>query len=460
MNKYIFPKNFYWGCASSATQMEGSANEGGKSENIWDYWAKIDINAFHNQVPPTNTSNFYKEYKEDIQKMKDIGLNSFRTSISWARLIPDISGKVNEEAVIFYNNVINELIANDIEPILGLFHFDMPMYLQELGGWESKEVVELYAKYAKICFELFGDRVKKWVTFNEPIVPVEGGYLFKFHYPLVSDMKRAVNVGYNTILAHAKAVEVFRELNISECKIGIVLNLTPTYTRSDSEEDLNAQKIADAFYNDSFLRPTIKGEFNELLIKTLKEHEVLPVTTKEELDIIKNNTVDFLGVNYYQPRRVMARESAYTGDRFLPEQLFERYTMPNRKMNESRGWEIYEKALYDIAINIRDNYDNIPWYVSENGMGVEGEEKFIVGGMVQDDYRIEFISDHLKWLHKGIEEGSNCFGYHLWTFIDNWSWTNAYKNRYGFVRMDLETGTKTLKKSAYWIKEVISNNAL
>src|SRR5699024_10121851 len=174
-------------------------------------------------------------------------------SISWSRLIPGGRGEVNPEAVTFYNNVIDELIANDIEPFVNLFHFDMPMELQEEGGWESREVVDAYTEFAKACFKLFGDRVKKWFTFNEPIVPVEGGYLYDFHYPNVFDAKRAVQVAYNTMIAHAKAVEAFRTFEIKDGQIGIILNLTPSYPRSDNSADLKASHITDIFFNHSFL---------------------------------------------------------------------------------------------------------------------------------------------------------------------------------------------------------------
>ena len=203
---YSFPKDFWWGSAVSATQIEGAANEGGKGKNIWDHWYELEPNRFFEEVGPSATSDFYHRYQDDIALMKAIGHNSFRFSISWSRLIPGGEGEVNKEAVAFYNNVIDELIANGIEPFVNLFHFDMPFELQEKGGWENREVVELYAQYAATCYDLFGDRVKKWFTFNEPIVPVEGGYLYDFHYPNIVDARRAFQVAYHTVLAHALAV--------------------------------------------------------------------------------------------------------------------------------------------------------------------------------------------------------------------------------------------------------------
>ncbi|MCE0495079.1 glycoside hydrolase family 1 protein [Vibrio salinus] len=456
--QYQFPNDFFWGSAASAAQTEGAAFSYGKGENIWDHWYKQEPNRFFQGVPATDASTFYKNYRSDIQLMKQVNHNSFRTSISWSRLIPTGTGEVNPLAVEFYNNVIDELIAQKIEPFICLFHFDMPMAMQKMGGFESREVVDAYAKYVETCFKLFGDRVKYWFTFNEPIVPVEGGYLYNFHYPNVVDFRRAATVAYHTIIAHARAVQCFRKLNLPG-KIGIVLNLTPSYPRSQNAPDLLASKRCDLLFNRSFLDPAVKGEYPQELVELLGQYEQLPKIESGDCDLIAQGKVDILGINYYQPRRVQARLNAINTDGpFMPEWFFDNYVMPGCKMNRHRGWEIYEKGIYDILINLRDNYGNLPCYISENGMGVEGEEKFITDGQVQDDYRIDFVKGHLKWVHRAIEEGSRCFGYHMWTFIDNWSWSNAYKNRYGFFRLDLATQQRSLKKSGQWFAGVSKNN--
>ncbi|MEK3854151.1 glycoside hydrolase family 1 protein [Cytobacillus sp. FSL H8-0458] len=457
---YRFPKNFWWGSAASGPQTEGAAQSDGKKPNIYDYWYSIEPESFHNKVGPEHTSDFYHRYKQDIQLMKEVGHNSFRTSIQWSRLIPKGDGKVNLQAVNFYNRVIDELIANDIEPFMNLYHFDMPMCMQEKGGWESREVINAYVKFAETCFRLFGDRVKYWFTFNEPIVPVEAGYLYNLHYPKIVDFKRGAQVAHNTIVAHAKAVEIFKKLNVKG-KIGIILNLTPSYPRSENLEDVQAAHVADLFFNRSFLDPVTKGEYPKELIGILKERELLPAVEPEDLQVIRQNRIDILGVNYYQPRRVKAKTKPEpAGAPFMPEHLFDPYIKPDRKINPHRGWEICEEVIYDIMMDIRDNYGNIPFFISENGMGVEGEEKFRNSeGFIEDDYRIEFIQEHLKWVHKGLGEGANCLGYHLWTFMDNWSWANAYKNRYGLVEVDLKNDlNRTIKKSGRWYKQLSANN--
>src|SRR5699024_331008 len=350
------------------------------------------------------------------------------------RLIPEGTGEVNEQAVQFYHQVLDALIDHEIKPFVNLYHFDMPLAMQEIGGWENKEVVTAFQNYARTCFELFGDKVNMWFTQNEPIVPVEAGYLYDMHYPNVVGFKRAVQVAYHSILASAKAIQAFREGSFKG-KIGIILNVTPPYPRSNHPADQKASRIADLFFNRAFLDPSVKGEFHEELVQLLRDYDLMTQVDPQDKELIKENTVDILGVNYYQPRRVKAKEyMPHPESPLMPDHFFDPYEMPGRKMNPYRGWEIYEKGIYDILMNLKNNYGNIECFISENGMGVQNEDRFQdEDGMICDDYRIEFFKDHLKWVHRAIQEGANVKGYHVWTFMDNWSWLNAYKNRYGLV---------------------------
>ncbi|MDE1549914.1 glycoside hydrolase family 1 protein [Jeotgalibaca caeni] len=462
--KIEFPKNFWWGAATSGPQSEGRFNK--QHANVFDYWYEIEPEDFYNQVGPDVASNFYNSFREDIALMKEVGLNTVRTSIQWTRLIDDLEmGTLNEDGVRFYNDVINEFLKYDIKPVINLCHFDLPVELQhKYGGWESKHVVNLFVKFAERCFQLFSDRVEDWFTFNEPMVIVDGAYLYQFHYPKIVDGKKAVQVAYNINLASAKAIAAFRKTNKNpDGRIGIILNLTPSYPATNSKEDGAAAHFANLWSNGLFLNPSIKGNFDEELVSILDKDGVLWQATEEELLLIQENTIDVLGVNFYHPHRVKQPSispNSLTVD-WMPNKYYNHYDMPGRRMNVDKGWEIYPQALYDIAINIRDNYGNIPWFVSENGMGVSREERYLDDeNMIQDDYRIQFISEHLFWLKKGIDNGSNCFGYHLWTPIDCWSWKNAYRNRYGFISNDIHTQVKTIKKSGYWFKGVAEKNTL
>ncbi|WP_461218021.1 glycoside hydrolase family 1 protein [Lapidilactobacillus salsurivasis] len=459
--KLTFPDNFWWGAATSGPQSEGRFNK--QHVNVFDHWYDITPEDFYNYVGPDTASDFYHGFREDIKLMKEVGLNTVRTSIQWSRLIDDFeTASLNPDGVRFYNDVINEFIANGITPVINLHHFDLPVELYDrYGGWESKHVTDLYAKYAEQCFRLFGDRVKNWFTFNEPMVIVDGEYLYQFHYPKIVDGKKAVQVAYNLSLASAKAMAKYRGLDHNnDGKIGIILNLTPAYAASADPADQAAAEMADLWTNKLFLDPAINGHFPEKLVTTLKKDGVLWQATPAELQLIREQTIDQLGVNYYHPFRVQRPEiSPDSLTDWMPSKYFNNYEMPGRVMNVDKGWEIYPKALYDIALTVRDDYHNIPWFVSENGMGVSREERFMdANGVVNDDYRIKFMHDHLTWLHKGIEAGSNCFGYHVWTPIDCWSWANAYRNRYGLISTNIHTQVKTIKQSGRWFADASKNN--
>ena len=454
-----FPKDFLWGTSTSGPQTEGRFTGDGKGDNLWDYWYQVEPHRFRFQEGPGLTSTFYENWEEDIELLVETGHTAFRTSIQWSRIFPEGRGEVNPVGVAFYRQVFERIKSKGIHLMVNLYHFDLPFALQEQGdGWENKETVYAYRDYARFCFETYGDLVDQWITFNEPIVPVEFGYFYDAHYPHKVDAAAAVKVAYHTQLASSLAVKACHEVDLSY-RIGVVLNLTPAYPRSQHPADVKAARIAELFQAKSFLDPSVLGTYPPELVEILRERDLLPEVDPSDLELIKEHTVDFLGVNYYQPMRVSAPRYAPNPDSpMLVEQFYEPYVMPGRKINPHRGWEIYEQGLYDIAQNIKENYGNIEWLLTENGMGVEGEEKFRQNGEIQDDYRIDFVKDHLRELHRAIQEGANCKGYLMWTFIDCWSWLNGYKNRYGLVELDLATQERRLKKSGHWFRELSKQN--
>ncbi|WP_424321284.1 glycoside hydrolase family 1 protein [Lacticaseibacillus chiayiensis] len=458
-----FPEGFVWGAASSGPQSEGNFHK--RHQNIFDYWYATEPTAFYQEVGPDLTSNFYNDYTNDLKLMKKAGIKALRLSIQWSRLIENFeTGDVNQEGAVFYQKLFTAMKVAGVEPYVNLFHFDMPFELQhQYGGWQSKHVVDLFEKYAQRAFELYGGQIDHWFTFNEPKVILDGQYLYQFHYPNIVDGPTAVQVAFDINLASAKAIAAFRKVNTNpNATIGTILNLTPAYAASDDPRDQEAARIAELWSNDMFLQPAIQGKFPSALVDLLKNDHVLWDATENELALIASNQIDELGVNYYHPFRVEAPDvSPKSLQDWMPDIYFKEYQLPGRIENVDKGWEIYPKALYDIAISMRDRFGNIPWFVSENGMGVSNEERFLDDqGMVHDDYRINFMHDHLAELLKGIEAGSNCHGYFTWTAIDNWSWKNAYRNRYGLIRNEIHTQEKTLKKSAYWFNQLSRENQL
>ncbi|MBO7703374.1 MAG: glycoside hydrolase family 1 protein [Solobacterium sp.] len=455
MQERDFHESFLFGAASSGPQSEGAFDK--PHESVMDAWFRLHPEDFHDGIGPNTASDFYHRYPEEFKRMKECGFNSFRTSLQWSRLIRNLeTGEADETAVRYYRNLIRCAKENGIRLILNLHHFDLPEdLLEQYGGWENRHVAELFVKYAHTAFELFGNEVELWTTFNEPMVIAEAGYLEGFHWPKYKGRgKEAVQVMYHLNLASALVIQEFRRMKCPG-KIGIILNLTPVIPRSDSEEDRRAAEFAEDFYNRFFLTSAVKGVFPERLIRVFGENDVLFAAKEEDVTVFSANTVDFLGVNYYHPKRVKARETPLNESGWTPSRTFEDYTPSNIRINPYRGWEILPEAITEIAETIRTEYGNIPWYLSECGMGIEHEERFLSAeGIIEDDCRIAFYEEHLARLLEAIKAGSNCFGFHAWTAFDCWSWNNAYKNRYGFISVDPKTQERTIKKSGRWFRKL------
>lgn len=461
--KVNVPKDFIIGAAVSAWQTEGWSGKKDSQDSYLDLWYKNNKHVWHDGYGPAVATDFRNRYKEDIALMKEIGLTHFRTSINWARFLTDYeNGVVDEEYASYVDDVINELHANGIEPMFALEHYEVPAELfEKYGGWESKHVLELFITYAEKVFDRFGDRVKHWFSFNEPVVVQTRVYLDAIRWPFEQNTKKWMQWNYNKGLATARLVKLFKEKDLKEkygAKIGVILNPEVTYARSTAPHDQEAARIYDLLFNRTFLDPAIKGEYPQELFDLLDKHDITFDYTEEELQVIKENTVDYVGLNLYFPHRVQARTSAWNEEvPFHPAYYYEKFELPGKKMNPYRGWEIYPQIMYDMGIRMKEEYGNIEWFIAENGMGVENEHRFKnEENIIQDDYRIDFISEHLKWLLKAVEEGVNCTGYMLWAFSDCVSPMNAFKNRYGLVEINLaDNRNRSLKKSAYWYKQVI-----
>ncbi|AHI53790.1 6-phospho-beta-glucosidase [Spiroplasma sabaudiense Ar-1343] len=449
-----FPKDFQLGASFSAMQTEGKGTTKiGKL--TMDTYFEEHRELFYQQVGPELTSDIMNHYVDDIAKFKEIGLDSIRTGFSWARLFPD-GVNVNLEAVSYYHKFIQEFKKNNIKLYMTMFHFDMPMWAHELGAWASREVIDKFVSYCEFVFQEFGDEVDYYVTFNEPLVTVFEGYTGVMHYPAINDPKQAVQQGYGIFLAHAKVVKAFRKFKL-QAPIGVVYNWNFTHPYSQSEADVKAARIYDAYVNRGPLNIMVSGTIDPVLVETLKEFNVLPKYSKQELEVIKETKVDFLGINYYFPCRVQATPNKQA--RWVLETM-KIAIPPTAKINPHRGWEIYPEGLYEIAMAIKTELNNIPWYIAENGMGVENEAQYRgADGIINDTYRIDYLNDHLTQVKKGLDEGSNCFGYHLWTALDCWSFRNTYKNRYGLIEVNLADQSRKLKQSAYWYQSLINNKA-
>ncbi|CAH2058010.1 unnamed protein product [Thlaspi arvense] len=478
LNRRSFPNNFVFGTAASAAQYEGATSEGGKSPSIWDYFS-------HTFPERTNMQNadvavdFYHRYKDDIKLMKELNMDAFRFSISWARLIP--SGKVkdgvNKEGVRFYNALIDELIANGIQPSVSLYHWDHPQALEdEYGGFLSPRIVEDFQDFSRVCFEEFGDKVKMWTTINEPYIISVAGY--DTGNKAVGRCSKWVNsqcqagdsaiepyiASHHLLLAHAAAVQEFRKCNKTsqDGQIGIVLS--PLWFEpydSTSLADNEAVKRALAMELDWHLDPVIHGDYPEILKKQLGNR--LPSFTAEQSKMLKNSS-DFIGVNYYTGRYIAHLPHVDPArPRFKSDQQLE-WRVTNHSNHqigpgEDRGiLHSVPEGLRKVLNYIKDNYNNPTVYIKENGIndyddGTKSREEIL-----KDTFRIKYHEDHLQQLHKAIiEDGCDVRGYYTWSLLDNFEWEHGYSTRFGLYYVDYDNNLERYPKdSVNWFKQFLN----
>lgn len=458
------PADFILGAAASAWQTEGWSGKKAGQDSYLDAWYQQDRHVWHDGYGPAVATDFINRYKEDVALMKAAGLTHYRTSINWSRFLTDYENAVvDEEYAAYYDSLIDELLANGIQPMLCLEHYELPAtLLEQYGGWASKHVVELFVRYAEQVFARYAHKVTRWFAFNEPVVVQTRVYLDALRWPYQQSTDTWMQWNHHKNLATAKVVQLFRAKGY-QGTVGTILNPEVTYPRSAAAHDVQAAKIYDLFYNRVFLDPAIKGEYPDELLALLEKHGVKWQVDAQELAIIRANRVDEVGINLYYPHRVKAPSRAWHPETpFHPAYYFEHFELPGRRMNKSRGWEIQPRIVWDMAQRMKSEYDNFPWFIAENGMGIENEAQFKnASEEIQDNYRIEFIGEHLYQALLAREAGINCQGYMLWAFTDNVSPMNAFKNRYGLIEIDLQNQRqRRMKKSAHWYRQISDSRQL
>jgi 6-phospho-beta-glucosidase len=463
--EFLFPRGFVWGSATAALQIEGATREDGRGESQWDVFCRRYPERIWEGATPDVACDHYHRWAEDVALIKEFGHTGYRLSIAWPRIIPDGSGAVNEKGVAFYRRLFAALLDAGVELNVTLYHWDLPQPLAEAGGWEAPATLDAYLRYARVCFEAFGDQVKLWATFNEPSWSTLNGYVTALHPPLRHDYRAAVQVAYNLMVAHARAVRLFHSLG-GDGRIGIVQNMCPVYPATDSAADAEAARIADAVYNRWFADPVLLGAFPNEALDLYRRCGLLPQMAREDLALFADDTVDFIGVNYYLPHHASAdaRETVFglntSGDRdedcqFSIEGLFKFVRNPRGRYTDW-AWEIYPPGLHDLLARAHRYRPGLPIYVTENGLGAQ--ETLNEDGTVDDRARIDFVREHLEVVHRAIAEGVEVRGYYMWSLLDNFSWLNGYKKRYGFFFVDRATMRRYPKKSAYWYRDVARRN--
>ncbi|WP_431086900.1 GH1 family beta-glucosidase [Paenibacillus sp. 8b26] len=461
-----FPHDFLFGAASAAYQIEGAWNEDGKGITNWDAFSKIPGKTFESTNGDVAIDHYHR-YPEDIKLMADMGLESYRFSVSWARIIPDGDGAINEKGIQFYNNIIDECLKYGIVPFVTLYHWDLPQALEDKGGWVNKDIVNAFARYAEICYTAFGDRVKHWITFNETVVFCTLGYLNGAHPPgYVNDAKKYFQATHHVFVAHARAIQMYKSLK-QYGEIGITHVFNPAYGVDEKEENQQAAFHANNYQTFWYYDPILKGEYPTYVIDALREKGLTPDWNEEELALLRemagNN--DFIGLNYYQPARVtkmdepaesiaMDRDKS-TGRPGNPSfDGYYRTVVMDDKVYTKWGWEISAEGFLQGLRMIKGRYGDVKLYITENGLG---DEDPIIDGEIVDVPRIKYIEEHLRAVKLAIQEGINLKGYYAWSVIDLLSWLNGYKKQYGFIYVDHKNNLKRRKKlSFHWYKHIIA----
>jgi beta-glucosidase len=438
-----FPEGFLWGAATSAYQIEGSPLADGAGPSIWQRFSHSPGRTHEGQTGDV-ACDHYRLYRDDVRLMAELGLNAYRFSIAWSRVLPEGTGRVNEGGLGFYDRLVDALLEHGIRPNATLYHWDLPAALDDRGGWLNRDVADWFADYARVVFRRLGDRVPMWATLNEPWVVTDGGYLHGALAPGHRNLFEAPIATHNLMRAHGAAVQAYRAE--AKEKIGLVVNLEPKVPATDRPEDLEATRRADAYMNRQYLDPVFFGTYPEELADIFGE--AWPEHSAEDMALIRQ-PLDFLGINY-STRGVTRHDPAN-----LP--VENGYVRQPEHTYTETGWEVHAPALAELLVWVRDRYGSLPLHITENGAAFYDPPR-TVDGAIEDPLRVAYYRDHLRAIHDAIGQGVDLRGYFAWSLLDNYEWSLGYTKRFGIVHVDFETQQRTPKSSARFYSDVIRSN--
>src|SRR5436190_4282229 len=438
---YDFPRSFLWGAATSAYQIEGSPLADGAGPSIWHRFVRTPGLTKDGDTGDV-ACDHYRRMEDDVALMKRLGLTAYRFSIAWGRILPGGRGRVNQAGLGFYERLVDTLLANGIEPMATLFHWDLPAALDDRGGWLNPDVADWFGDYAGLMYRRLDDRVKLWATLNEPWVVTDGGYLHGALAPGHKNRFEAPIASHQLLRSHGKAVQAYRA--IGKHQVGLVVNIEPKYPASTTAQDLAATRRAEAYMNRQYLDPVFHGRYPEEMAEVFGE--AWPEWPQADFDLIRQ-PIDFLGINYYTRNVVRHEETSWPLKAVPVRQKQATYT--------ETGWEVFAQGLTDTLSWIRERYGNIPQYVTENGAAFY-DPPAASGGRVADPLRIDYYRSHLRAVHAAIEQGVDVRGYFAWSLFDNLEWSLGYSKRFGLVHMNFETLERTPKDSARFYADVIA----
>ncbi len=436
-----FPDRFVWGAATSAYQVEGSPFADGALPSFWHRFSHTP-GLTHDGDTGDVACDQYRLIGDDVRIMREIGLQSYRFSIAWGRVIPDGTGAVNAAGIAHYDRVVDLLLENDIAPNVTLYHWDLPTALDDRGGWLNRDSAEWFADYASVMYRALGDRVPMWATLNEPWVVVDAGYLYGIHAPGHRNIFEAPIAAHNLMRAHGAAVQAYRAE--ASRSIGLVVNIEPKYPVSDSPADLAATARADAYMNRQFLDAALNGSYPDELAEVFGE--AWPRHSAQDMKLI-HQPVDWIGINYYT-RSVTKNDPAE-----FP--LRAGRVRQTQHVHTEMDWEVYPPGLTDTLVWFRDRYGDIPVYVTENGSAFADPSAANGEGIVDDPERVAYLRAHINAVRNAISAGVDVRGYYAWSLLDNFEWSAGYAKRFGIIAVDFLTQERTLKSSAREYAEII-----
>jgi beta-glucosidase len=431
-----FPADFTWGAATAAYQIEGAVTLGGRGESIWDRFTSVPGNIANGDTGDVACDSYHR-YSEDVRLMRELGLDAYRFSISWPRVLPTGRGHPNEAGLDFYDRLVDELLANKIEPYPTLYHWDLPQALEDLGGWPERDTVDAFLEYAGVVAARLGDRVTHWITHNEPWVASWLGYGLGEHAPGRKSRSDALAAAHHLLLSHGRATEVLR--TSAHTKVGITLDLIPMHPHGDSEADRDAVRLEDGYRNRWFLDAVLRGEYPRDVLERWGEH--LPAIADDDMRTI-GAPIDFIGVNYYRRHVVRADDD---GSPVVVE--------PEGVERTAMGWEVYPDGLLELLVRLHEEYDAPPIYVTENGAAFDDARS---NGTVDDPERTSYIARHVDAMARALGRGVPLAGYFVWSLLDNFEWTRGYSKRFGIVYVDYETLERVPKASFGWYRDFIA----
>jgi beta-glucosidase len=438
-----FPRDFLWGTATSAYQVEGSPLADGAGPSTWHRFTHTPGTVADGATGDV-ACDHYRRFAEDVALMKRLGVNAYRFSVSWSRILPRGRGAVNAAGLDFYDRLVDALLAHGIEPLVTLYHWDLPAALDDLGGWLNPEIAKWFGEYTAVLVRKLDGRVKLWATLNEPWVSTDAGYLHGVHAPGHRSPFEAPIASHHLLRAHAEAVRAYRAEG--RHRVGLVVNLEPKYAASGTDEDLAATRRADAYVNRQYLDPVFLGRYPEEMSEIFGE--AWPRWPDEDLARIRQ-PLDFLGVNYYT-RSVTRFDPAAWPLRAGP-------VRQTRATHTETGWEVFAPALTAVLRWVKDRYGSVPIYVTENGAAFY-DPPSLDGDALADPLRVDYLRAHLRAVHAAMEAGVDVRGYFAWSLLDNFEWSLGYRTRFGIVHVDFETQRRTPKDSALYYAKVIASN--